>query len=62
MRTVKPGIKPIKLLSTAYYGLKDEYTHQIINHLEKYVDGMAQTALNISGVCLSEVLMAPTLP
>jgi transposase-like protein len=29
--------------ATAYYGLDDEYTHQIINHLEKYVDGRVST-------------------
>jgi transposase-like protein len=27
----------------AYYGLKDEYAHQIINHLEKYVDRRVST-------------------
>jgi ISXO2-like transposase domain len=29
--------------ATAYWGLNDEYTHQIINHLEKYVDGKVST-------------------
>jgi transposase-like protein len=29
--------------SPSYYGLKPEYDHQIINHLEKYVDGRVST-------------------
>ena len=29
--------------SPSYYGLDKEYDHQIINHLEKYVDGRVST-------------------
>jgi transposase-like protein len=40
---IEPGSNIYTDDSPSYYGLNPEYAHQIINHLEKYVDGKVST-------------------
>jgi len=40
---VQPGSSVYTDDSPSYYELEKEYDHQIINHLEKYVDGRVST-------------------
>ena len=44
----------------SYNGLAGEYAHQVIDHTEKYVDGVVHTnSLEFSGVCLNDRLVEP---
>ena len=41
--TIEKGSHVMTDEHVGYYGLSDEYVHQIVNHLEKYVDGRVHT-------------------
>ena len=43
---------------SGYYSLKDDFTHKVINHLERYVQGNVHTngIWRISGRCLKRGL------